>query len=66
MHEEYFEMPNPMGGGMSAFPPETPVGMCYVPMQKLTTVYEPDNAWKRGTIFPDLDKPFLGGRGPAK
>ena len=59
-------MANTMANMMSAFPPETPIGMCYVPMQKITTVYEPENAWKRGTIFPDLDKPFLDGRGYEK
>lgn len=44
-----------------AFPPVTPVAMCYVPLQKITAVYEPELAWRRGTLFPDLDKPFLDG-----
>lgn len=40
------------------------VGMAYVPWQQLQTVYEPDRGYTRGTVFPDLDKPFLaGGRG---
>lgn len=50
----------------SAFPPETPVGMCYVPVQKITTVYEPANAYQQGTLFPDLDKPWLAGRSTVK
>ncbi len=45
---------------MSAFPAETPVGMAYVPYQQWKNVYEPSVALERGTIFEDLDKPFLG------
>ena len=40
-----------------------PVGMCYVPWQKWPcTPYELCRALQVGTIFPDLDKPFLMGR----
>lgn len=49
----------------SAFPPmpEQPqvVAMAYVPWQHLQTVYEPDYGFERGTIFPELDKPWLPG-----
>lgn len=38
-----------------------PIGMCYVPWQKWGRVYDACNALERGTLFPDLDKPFLGG-----
>lgn len=32
------------------------IGYAYVPIQKLTTIYEnADTALSRGTIFPDLD-----------
>ncbi len=34
--------------------------MAYVPWQYFTTVYEPDKALEVGTIFPELDKPFVG------
>lgn len=37
-----------------------PLAMAYVPIQKFGVVYEPDKALTRGTIFPDLDKPFYG------
>lgn len=47
---------------MSAFPAETPIGMAYVPYQKWKNVYEANVALERGTIFEDLDKPFLGER----
>jgi hypothetical protein len=43
----------------SAFPPQTPVGMAYVPMQKIGVIFQPDAAFKAGTVFPDLEKPFM-------
>lgn len=49
-----------LDSSMSAFPAETPVGMAYVPYQKWKNVYEPSVALERGTVFEDLDKPFLG------
>jgi len=38
--------------------------MAYVPWQHFKTTYELDKALETGTIFPELDKPFLAvGRG---
>lgn len=37
-----------------------PIAMAYVPYQPLDTVYEQETALKNGTLFPNLDKPFLG------
>ena len=39
--------------------------MAYVPMQQMGVTYEADMALRHGTLFPELDKPFLaaGGRG---
>ena len=37
------------------------VGMCYVPMQEWEQIYDEDTAFSVGTIFPCLNKPFLGG-----
>ena len=56
------------GGGCTMRPSfsrdEYVVAMAYVPWQYFTNVYEPDKALETGTIFPELDKPFLrGGRG---
>ncbi len=40
------------------------VAMAYVPWQHLCTIYENlEEAFKTGTIFPELDKPFTGRRG---
>lgn len=39
-----------------------PLTMAYVPMQTFTERYAEDKALKAGTLFPALDKPFLGKR----
>ena len=35
--------------------------MAYVPWQRLNTVYEAEDGYPRGTIFPELDKPLMVG-----
>ena len=40
-----------------------PLAMGYVPWQNYECTYEPAQALKAGTIFPELDKPFYGRRG---
>lgn len=47
-------------GTMSAFPAETPIGMCYVPFQQWEKPYAENIALEQGTMFPSLDLPFLG------
>lgn len=37
-----------------------PLAMAYVPMQKWQKIYDPDVALSRGTLFEQLDLPFLG------
>ncbi len=37
-----------------------PLAMAYVPMQKWADTYAPAAAIDRGTIFPELDLPFIG------
>ena len=37
-----------------------PLAMAYVPTQKLGEVYSENDALERGTLFPELDKPFRG------
>ncbi len=40
-----------------------PVAMAYVPWQKNCNMYENlDEAFRTGTIFPVLNKPFMGWR----
>ena len=47
-----------------AMPLNLPIAMAYVPMQKSPIMYENlEDAFKKGTIFPELDKPFFGKRG---
>ncbi len=41
-----------------------PVAMAYVPWQKFEKLYEDlEKAYKTGTVFPELNKPFTGRRG---
>lgn len=39
------------------------VAMAYVPWQKWQQPYDYEKGFQAGTIFPDLDLPFLGYRG---
>jgi hypothetical protein len=41
-------------------PADPSLAMGYVPWQYFTRAYEPQKAMNTGTIFPELDKPFLG------
>ena len=38
------------------------VAMAYVPWQDFKPLYSPEKALSAGTLFPELDKPFLGRR----
>lgn len=41
-----------------------PIAMAYVPFQKSPKLYENlEEGFKKGTAFPELDKPFVGKRG---
>lgn len=46
----------------AVFPEDSTYAIAYVRWQELSTVYEPEEALKRGTLFPALDKPFYGRR----
>ena len=35
-----------------------PIAMAYVPFQQWQNIYEPRQAFQRGTIFKELDLPF--------
>lgn len=48
--------------GISPFPENTVTTMAYVPFQTDTTMYDVETGYKNGTVFSDLNKPFLGGR----
>lgn len=39
---------------------ELPLTMVYGPMQALNKTYHSEDALCRGTLFPELDKPFKG------
>ena len=47
--------------------PENPVpAMAYVPFQQFGETFEVLKAFDSGTLFPVLNKPFLGKRGDSK
>lgn len=46
---------------MPALPADTAVTMAYVPFQLDKTMYDEDQALSVGTLFKDLNKPFLRG-----
>lgn len=37
-----------------------PLAMAYVPVQRWRQIYEDEVGLERGTIFRELDKPFIG------
>ena len=47
---------------VSAFPRDPVVAMAYIPYQNPKAVYTASCGLKKGTMFPCLNKPFLGGR----
>lgn len=46
---------------MSALPSNPVLAMSYVPMQFYRDMYSTEKGFSAGTIYPELDKPFLGG-----
>ncbi len=50
-----------VGAGCPMCLDDLPLGMAYVPFQKFRKTYDADVALTRGTMFEELDKPFLGG-----
>ena len=44
------------------FPANMPIAMAYVPWQQFGPLYDIEKGLMVGTIFPELDKPFLGRR----
>lgn len=46
--------------GMTKLPENPVTTMAYVPFQVCTDQYDADKALCQGTLFPNLDKPFLG------
>lgn len=49
-----------IAGKASALPDNPVLAMSYVPFQTSFTPYDEMKALKAGTLFPCLDKPFLG------
>jgi len=54
-------MNNIENANISEFPAQTPLAMAYVPFQQWGKVYDAHEGFHKGTIFPDLDFPFMRG-----
>ena len=51
----------PQDGGMAvACLRSCPLAMAYIPYQNWGMLYDAEEGLKRGTIFKELDKPFIG------
>lgn len=37
------------------------LAMAYIPVQRFNTLFEIEEGFARGTVFPELEKPFMGG-----
>lgn len=44
----------------TTFPEDMPYAMAYVPFQRWQKTYDDEAGLERGTVFPCLDKPFIG------
>ena len=42
------------------FSPNPALAIAYVPWQNWEEPYDADTGFERGTLFPSLDKPFIG------
>ena len=47
---------------MPHLPEDTVVAMAYVPFQTEIVIYTSEEALCNGTLFPELDKKFYGGK----
>lgn len=50
-------------GNTSRFPASAPLAMAYVPFQQWGEIYSEDEAFGKGTLFPELVFPFERGGG---
>lgn len=54
------EMTEPTPNGADACREPMVLAMAYVKSQPFRNVYKPEEAWRRGTLFADLDLPYGG------
>lgn len=60
MQQGYPQRPPKPNFTLSPLPADAEVAMAYVPFQTDTRVYDDDKALEVGTLFPCLNKPYLG------
>ena len=65
-NQNHQTMPTPNPEDRPQWMMDYALAMAYVPRQKWADLYQPDVGFSRGTIFPALDKPFIGEGGMAR
>lgn len=68
--QAYYQEDQPVEAMFAKLPPigaienntSMPVAMAYVPWQQFNQTYPVEQAMSRGTLFPELDFPFVMGR----
>lgn len=61
--ETYTDVFNPTflkNRSRSQFPQDYSLAMAYIPLQEKLKIYPDDEGFDKGTIFPELNKPFYG------
>ncbi len=53
-------------GNEGVFKKNVPLAMAYVPDEAFSDLYSTEDGFIRGTVFRDLDFPFLGKGGPLR
>lgn len=66
MYENMMNADNNDDNVMTEFPSQTPLAMAYVPFQQWGKTYDVHEGFEKGTIFPDLDFPFMRGGGQGE
>lgn len=61
MYKRPVQPPQNNNNNMPRFPQNAPLAMAYVPFQEWGEVYNDDEAFPIGTLFPDLNFPFMRG-----
>lgn len=60
MHDNLFDKIQSEYGIKTPLPEDTTVAMAYVPYQITNNTIDPEQGLDSGTMFPILDKPFIG------
>lgn len=60
MNDNLFDKIQSQYGIRTSLPEDATIAMAYVPFQMTNTTQSPEQGLSAGTMFPILDKPFIG------